>query len=419
MMSVQKIVLSLCLLGISTVVNAQDSLTTTTLRTKIHHFSIVDGKMVGEGVDLLKKAIAKAQFTLVGDYPDSKSSSDFTNAILPILDDAQYKTMALGVGVPTARWLHTLAQEPTTVVSELRAANSIYALTENKKTILPLPDMKSVEDARFIQKAGALQWSIIGFGSESWNNLPWLLDQMYAALSDTKQQEYHSRHAKCKAILSKMYTTRKGDLLRFATSLKNSAPIQDFLGKMAVELDDSALLEAFHSSIEICRMHAQKLYFEKNQLRVREEKRLLRQELDLSGFDIDHDRLFVKWDLNFLSRGFQPYAFYGLGNTLSEIAEYNGNTSLHIGMIPRYQFKNGHLLDLTTQKNTMSHRLSTLLQAGKKDIWTVIDLRQMIQESQYAPVKYLLNEPLLDLIKRYDLIVIPALEQEATLNHNN
>lgn len=419
MIQLQKILLPLYFLSASPVINAQDSLTTEILRPKTYHFTMVDGQMVGEGADFLKKEMANTQFTLVGDYPDSKSSSVFTGALLPILDDARYKTMALGVGVPTARWLDTLAQRPGTVVSKLKGANAIYALIENKKTILPLPDMKSVEDAQFIQKAGTLHWSIVGFGSESWNNLPWLLDQMYEALSETKQQEHHNLYAKCKSTLSKMYTARKDDLLSFATSVKNSTPIQDFLGKMAVESDDGALLEAFHTSIENCRMHAQKLYFEKNQLRVREEKRLLRQELDHIGFDIGHDRLFVKWDLNFLSRGFQPYAFYGVGNTLSEIAEYNGNSSLHIGLIPRYQFKNGAILDLTTQENTMSYRLDTLVKAGKENKWTVIDLRQMIQESYYAPVKYLLNEQVRDLIKRYDLIVIPALEKEATLNYNN
>lgn len=419
MKHLQKILLSLCVFGFPNMGRAQDSLNVGMLRPKIHHFTIVNGKIVGEGADFLKKAIAETQFTLLGDYPDSKSCSDFTSALLPLLHDADYKTMALGIGVPTARWLDSLAQEPSTVVSKLKVANSIYALTENEKTILPLPDMKSVEDAEFVQKAGTLHWSIVGFGSESWNNLPWLLDQMYAALSETGQQKYHSMYVESQAMLSEIYKDRKGDLLKFATAIQNGPLLQDFLQKIEQESDDGTLLEAFGTSLENCRMHAQKQYFEKNRFRVQQEKRLLRQELDRIGFDSNRDKLFVKWDLNFLSRGFQPYAFYGLGNTLSELAEFNGSRSLHIGVIPRYQLKKGGVLDFAAQKNTSSHRLRTLVNAGKEDEWTVIDLRQMIQESYYTPIRYLLSDPIRDLIKRYDLIVIPALEKEASLNLNN
>jgi len=123
--------------------------------------------------------------------------------------------------------------------------------------------------------------------------------------------------------------------------------------------------------------------------------------------------------MNFLSRGFQPYAFYGVGNTLSEIANYNGSTSLHIGIVPRYQLKNGVVLDLMEQENTMAHQFAVLMQTAKKDQWTVIDLQQMIQHSHYTPLKYLLDEPIQDLIKRYDLIVIPAVEKEVSLNYDN
>lgn len=410
----------LCLyfLGIAVPVSAQDSLSVETLGPKTYSFTMVEGEMVGEGADFLKKAISEAQFTLLGDYPDSKSCSAFTHALLPLLDEAEYKTMALGVGVPTTRWLHSIAQKPSTAVAQIKEFNTIHALSENQRTVLPIPDMKSVEDARFIQRAGSLHWSIIGFGNESWNNLPWLLDQMYNGLPKASQKEHYPHYADCKAFLDQLYRSRNGDLSVFAAAVKNSSVLQAFLRTIEAESSDGrALAEAFRASVELCRMHAHKLYFEKNRFRVDEEKRLLRQELKHIGFDLEQDRLFLKWDLNFLSRGFQPYAFYGLGNTLSEIAEFNGNRSLHIGVIPRYQQKKGRVLDLTEAENTRSKRLAPLIKAGKKDSWTVIDLRQMIQESYYAPMRYLLSEPVWDLIKRHDIVVIPALEQETLLNY--
>ncbi len=420
MSSIQKSVFLIFFLGVSTCVIGQDSLSLETLQPITYHFEITDGQLVGAGADFLKKEITKAQFTLLGDYPDSKSSSDFTTALLPELHQAEYKTMALGIGVPSARLLHSMTEEPKTILSKLKALNNKYAFTEKERLVLPMPDMKSVSDALFVQKAGELQWNIVGFGNESWNNLPWLLDQMYGKLSEGIQKKQRSLYETSKTTVEKLYANRNGDLLSFVEAIENSKPIQDFL-KIASEksAENAVIVEAFHNSIKNCRFYAEKQFFKKNKWRVDEEKRLLRQELERIDFDIHQDKLFVKWDMNFLSRGFQPYAFYGVGNTLSELADYNGSTSLHIGIVPRYQLKNGVVLDLMEQKNTMAHRFAALVQVAKKNQWTVIDLQQMIQESQYTPVKYLLNENINDLIKRYDLIVIPAVEKEATLNYDN
>lgn len=419
MTAIQKTLLLSTLFGVWSFVNGQDSLSLDTLKPITHHFDIEDGRLVGAGADFLKKEIAKAQFTLLGDYPESKSSSDFAAALLAELDLAQYKVMALGIGVPSARLLHSSAAEPKSVVSKLKAWNNTYAFTENENLILPMPEMKSVADARFIQKAGEIQWSILGFGNESWNNLSWLLDQMYYKLTPEQQQEHGNFYKSCKTLLQKLYTNRNGNLLEFAMAVKESTSIQDFLVMArAKSPEHSVMVEEFNNSLENCLMHAQKQYFKKNQWRVAEEKRLLRQELDRIGFDLHQDKLFVKWDMNFLSRGFQPYAFYGIGNTLSEIASYNGNTSLHLGIVPRYQLKNGVQIDLMQQENTMASQYAALVQAAKKDEWTVIDLQQMIQDTYYTPILYLLDKPVQDLIKRYDLIIIPALENEITLNYD-
>ncbi|MFS4492901.1 hypothetical protein [Maribacter sp. 2308TA10-17] len=420
MSSIQKSVLLICFLGVSTWVIGQDSLSLETLQPISYHFSLTDGQLKGEGAEFLKKEIAKAQFTLLGDYPDSKSSSDFTAALLPELNRSEYKTMALGIGVPSARLLHSMTKEPHSLVSNLKALDNTYGFKEKERLFLPMPDIKSVADARFVQKAGELKWRIVGFGNESWNNLPWLLDQLYRNLSKEEQPKQRSLHQESITILMELYTNRNGDLQAFVKEVENSKTIQDFL-KMAGEKspENAVIVEAFHNSIKNCRFYVEKEFFEKNKWRVNEEKRLLRQELEGIDFDIHQDKLFVKWDKNFLSRGFQPYAFYGVGNTLSEIADYNGSKSLHIGIVPRFKSKNGVIQDLMKQENTMAHRFATLVQAAKKDQWTVIDLQQMIQESHYTPVKYLLDEQVQDLIKRYDLIVIPAVEKEAILNYDN
>jgi len=142
MASFQKLSLLTFVLFVSSWAIAQDSLSLKLIEPIRFYFSIEEGQLVGEGADFLKKEIVKAQFTLLGDYPDSKASSDFTTALLPMLE----------------------IKEPHNVISKLKENNEKYVLRENGNLIFPMPDMKSVEDAQFIQKAGEFKWNIIGFG---------------------------------------------------------------------------------------------------------------------------------------------------------------------------------------------------------------------------------------------------------------
>jgi len=282
MSSIQKSVFLIFFLGVSSWGMGQDSLSIETLNPITYHFDITHGQLVGAGADFLKKEITKAQFTLLGDYPDSKSSSDLTAALLPVLDRAEYKTMALGVGVPSSRMLNAIAKEPTTVVTKLKDLNNANSFSENENRILPMPDMKSLADARFVQKAGELQWTIVGFGTESWNNLSWLLNQLYEKLPQELQEKQRSLYEDCKSTFKKLYAKRNGDLLLFAEAVANSKSIQDFLkGASEKSTANSAIVKAFHNSLKNCRFYAQKQFFKKNKWRVNEEKRLLRQEWNI------------------------------------------------------------------------------------------------------------------------------------------
>ncbi len=395
-------IVCLLFMSISFVTRSQDSLSTKHLIPLTYEFTITDGVLDGPGANFLEQETNKAQFTLVGDYPDSKSSSEFTDAIIPVLQEVGYHTMALGVGVPSARILDSLMKEPANLKTSLKALNTQYTFQENKQLIVPIPEMKSVADAQFLQNAAEHDWSVLGFGYESWNALSLLTDEMFNTFAPEQQQKYKATYAASIAFLEGLYEHRKGASLQFCDAVDASEEVQAFLKQAATIPENMYLITAFNTSLLRVRMHIQRRFFEKNQLRIKDEKHFLRQELERNGFDIRTDKLLVKWDRNFLSRGFQPYAFYGIGNTLSELAEYNGSKTLHIAIVPRYQEREGSVMDVLQKPNP----LDSFLEMGQRDKWVVIDMRNMMENCYYTPVQFLLNETALDFVKRFDFLVI-------------
>lgn len=82
----------------------------------------------------------------------------------------------------------------------------------------------------------------------------------------------------------------------------------------------------------------------------------------------------------------------------------------------RYYSEGGVLKDVLEEDGHLSKKFGCLLQMGEQDRWTVIDLRSFVEAFSYAPQKFLINEAVSDLSKRYDLIVIPKTEELPTLN---
>ncbi len=399
------------LVSVSYTTSGQDSLSTEHLIPVTYEFTITDGILKGAASDFFKKETNNAQYTLVGDYPDSKASSEFTNALIPLLKEADYHTMALGVGVPSGRILDSLINEPSNLEANLRALNTQYTFRNNSQIMLPMPDMKSVTDVQFLQKAAEANWSVVGFGYESWQALLLLVDQMYSRLSEEEQQAQKKAYLACQQVLKKLYTAKSLDLLGFVDAVDASQEVQDFLKQIEMLEKTPLYVNAFRRALLRAKMHVQKQFYRKNEQRIKDEKDYLKQELDRIGFQSDKEKLLVKWDRNFLSRGFQPYAFYGIGNTLSELAEYNGSKSLHIAIVPRYQERESSVTDVLQKPNP----LDSFLRMGQRDKWVVIDMRDMIENYYYTPVRFLLNETALDFVKRFDLLVIPPVENEIKL----
>ena len=394
--------------------SAQDSLSIQNLDSLTYEFNIIDGKLVGEGADFLMEAINNVQFTLLGDIPHSKNCADLTTALIPILDKANYKTIALGIGPISNQVFRKL--NPKDFIRQHKLMNDKYSFVENGTTYTPFLEMRYEEEANYYSKALKQNWNVIGIGRESWNGLPMLIDLMYKNLTKDMQKKHQSSYEKCLLSLQNIYKNRNGDLNKFYHEVKRSKSIDDFLTILSKEKKNVEILLEFNYCLDFSLMYAQKTYFKKNKIRVQDEKSKLKQQAEALNFDWEKDKMFIKWDNGYIPKGIQVNPVYGLGNTMHELATFHGNQSLHIGVLKRFYMKDGVLHDELESNNQWTNKHNDFIQMGKKSKWVVIDVRPLLEGLHYYPIKYLANQRIKNMISGYDLIIIPKIEYESTPN---
>ncbi len=403
--------LTIIILLISLVALGQNGLTKENLNPFTYSFQIEKGKITGEGATFLLQEMFKSQFTMLGEYHGSKRISEFTEAIIPEIDKYGYKTFALEIGPISANILDSTSED---IVKYLNKLNQKYLLKDDDYIDVPIPFFDYVEDAKFLKQAKNLKWNLIGIDQEYYDSFIMLSDKMYKNLSKKNQKKSEKVYISAIDSLNSYY---KGNTA-FSIAVKKSKTIDNFLEEMSVNDNNTVIVKAFKKSIEIYYLNDTRKYYGNNANRIKYMKENLRRELKNKNFDISKDKLLIKMGQNHLAKGFSPLALYEVGNTLSEIAAYNGNQSFNIAFMSRFSTDKGKIIDLMNSDNNYYKRSNDLRQMGKKDEWVVIDLRKLIKGHFYRPNKYRFNETIENLVKRYDVVVIPKTEVEGTLNYS-
>lgn len=393
----------------------QDSLSVAQLKPITYSFDIENGKMIGDGKTFLSEELSKAQFTMIGEYHGSKRISEFTEAIIPILDSVGYKTMVTEVGPITGQILNDLNSN---IQIRIESIIEKYKFVEEDGYVnTPFPFFENIEDANFLEEAKNRNWRIIGIDQEYYYSHQMLIDKMYNNLSSEKQLLNKELYEHVTDSITKYYIMDINGEMDLALSIKNSSILKDFTTTTSTTLQNDEIAEALYASNHIYFLYSNNQWFENNSTRIKYMKSQLRKQLQRNEFNLNKDKLLIKMGQYHLSKGFSPLGLYEVGNTLNEIAEYHGNTALNIAFSSRFYMEDGEVVDILESDNQYEQRLNDLNQMGEKDEWVVIDLRPMIKGHFYRPVKYKFNEHVEDLVKRYDLLVIPKIETEPTPNY--
>ncbi len=100
---------------------------------------------------------------------------------------------------------------------------------------------------------------------------------------------------------------------------------------------------------------------------------------------------------------------------MHELAEINGNKSLTIGVVRRFYKKDGEVKDLIKSSDGFTKRYYEVAQLGKEKEWILIDLRPFIKKFYYG--SYDISNNLYKMFARYDMIIIPKADEDATVNY--
>ncbi|MDT0557576.1 hypothetical protein RM697_02875 [Ichthyenterobacterium sp. W332] len=400
---------------VTTNIVAQDSLTAQHLKPFTHTFDVTNGKLSGEGKAFLEAEMAKAQYTMIGEYHGSKRISEFTNAIIPLLHNLNYKAMAFEVGPVTGEQLNNLNGN---VEDKIKQWHQKYIMRDaDGDAILAFPFFDYKEDAQFLQRVKDNSWSVFGIDQEYYDSYIMLADMMYNNLSNVLKKQHKELYTKTIAELRTFYKNDQNDKQNLHVALSNSEVFQKYLKTMESQPNNIEIIEALKHSSAIYLLYNNRKWYENNATRISYMKSLLRKGLERLDFDLAKDKLLIKMGGYHLSKGFSPLSLYEVGNTLNELAEYHGNTALNIGFMQRYYKDGDEIVDNFLSKNRYYKSRKALLEVGQKDQWVVIDLRPLIKRYFYYPQKFKLNKNLEELVQRYDLLVIPKIEVKGIINY--
>jgi len=274
-----------------------------------------------------------------------------------------------------------------------------------------------LEATKFLQSTIEKNWSIIGTGTESWTSYKMLVEELYGNLSEEQQKVNIVEYEAVIKLLDTEYASvtqqSQTSVFAFTSVLKSSQIFNGFLANMDTFSQNKAIVEALKFSLDFWWMYGNKEFYKKNKQQAKRNKLLLARTLDNQKFNFKKDKLFIKMFVNHLAKGTTVSGFYGVGNMLPELTEYQGNNSLSIALTRRFYKNNGEVKDVMASESFKYNSFKELVPLGKKEEWVLIDLRPFNKEFYFKGVH--MNTEMHKIITRYDMIVIPKTDLKGTL----
>ena len=402
-----------------TLVIAQDSLSLEVMKSSAYNFDIVNGQLSGEGAAVLNEAIANAHVTMIGNTHNSQLDIDFTNALFSILNSNDYNKMVLEIGGISGPIINKLIQKPE-IVKELTNLNKKYFWQRNDNVMTPITNLSYKGSAKLIKKVAENDWSFFAAGIESWASYKMLVDELFINLPKNEQKDYVEIHKKTMTFLDDSYKEVSAinieNLVRFMAALKTSETFISFFDQMDEYEGNKELIYHFRKSIDYWGYYAEGNAFAKNEISIKESSIRLAKSLKANNIDFEKDKFFIKMSIPHLSKGIAPNGFYGVGSMMAEITKFHSNnTSLSIGVIPRYYERDGVIEDYLESDLYFLGLFKEIIPLGKKEDWVLLDLRSFNEKYIYSRTN--VSRALRLVIERYDFIVIPKTDRKPVVNY--
>lgn len=368
----------------STCLRAQNAVFTEALKKNRGAISVQDGKLAGPSAEVLRAALAEAQFVALGEDHGIRQIPEFAAALCAELAPHGFHHMALEIGTYVAPELEKMA----------RSVDGARQLAEfEKKYPETLAFYNWQEEFAMLQRcetaASPGHMTIWGLDQEFMGATGFLADRILAtnpgpeakAAIETLLKETSEAHAAAAKSGS------PGDLFMMTAKQEELDRVRDLLKKQS-KPEAQKLFDAFLVSREIYRKNMSGDYYKSNRQRALLMKKNFSEPFAASSqSDGVLPKVFFKFGAYHMFRGINPLHSSEVGNLISEAAEANQFKSVHI-LIGGVKGEQLHFvgigkppeaapLDLASHKDSPFLFLKPLFDAQVENSWTLYDLRSL------------------------------------------
>ncbi len=380
--------------------NAQQTLTSELLEKSAIRFTInSEGQLEGNARRQWLTWIGDNQYVGLAEVHNSAQLSLFTKALLNVLDEKGFEHFAMEMGPNTAAILQNKTRNADETLANIKTLNQKYGKRSSSNT--PLIFVNKMEDAVFVEEASRLGFKFWGLDQEFAGSYEMLIDQIYANNTnsdDSFSEAYNSAKSAIRKVIFKQKIKGQSVYCWYLSSEE----INDFFA-LVEDQESLKIIEDIKTSWDIYCKHTQG---GSNQLRANYMKKNFNSYLNKYG---KNAKVFAKLGSAHLTHGISPFGVNDLGKHMTEISAKNEKEFLIIRQLIAYRNGKSNIGKSGWKSVTM------LLELGRKDQWTVVDLRpfrEMVERGELTANKKYQYE-----LNNYDLLIIPPDDQYPKVNY--
>ena len=346
--------------------------------------SVQNGKLAGPSAEVLRIAVAEAQFVALGEDHGIRQIPEFAAALCAELAPHGFHHMGLEIGTYVAPRLEKMA----------RSADGTKQLAEfEKKYPETIAFYNWLEEFSMLEKcesaASPGHMTIWGLDQEFMGATGFLADKILATNPGPEAKaavETLSKEAS-EARVAAAKSGNPGDLLMMTAKQEELDQVRDLLKKQG-KPEAQKLFEALLLSREIYQKNMSGDYYKSNRQRALLMKKNFAEPFAASSQSNGVlPKVFFKFGAYHMFRGINPLHSSELGNLIGEAAEANQFKSVHI-LIAGVKGEQLHFagigkpaeaapLDLQGDKDSPFLFLKPLFDALVENSWTLYDLRAL------------------------------------------
>ena len=295
------------------------------LRDARYDLRIDGGKLTGSAASVLETAISGAQYVLIGEDHITHEIPQFASAVCDVMAAQGLTAMAVEAGPQAAKMVGASLGKTDRLAR-------MSALTDRYPDSVAFLNVREENDLveHCAEASRNPKFHLWGLDQELMGSAGWLIDEILAT---------HPGPA-ATAVLNRMKAEEQKDA---AVANESGDPSKVFLfaasdaqlseGSAALKREGSAAAnELFHEFVESHEIYLKNMQGspDSNSQRAQLLKQHFRRDFDAAASDAKPQRVLFKFGEWHLYKGFNPLHQRDLGNYIAEMADGQGESSLHI-----------------------------------------------------------------------------------------